>query len=247
MSYANPPESADLDTGLAELLARGISDLGLAVPAEAQQAMLAYLVLLARWNRVYNLTAIRAPGEMVIRHLLDSLSVARDVTGPRVLDVGTGAGLPGIPLALAHPEWQFVLLDSNAKKTRFVTQAAAELHFSNVGVVTSRVESYRPAQCFGTLICRAFGSLTDILAHTRHLYCPGGGLVAMKGEYPATELQSLPPDVTVAEIRAVTVPGLAAQRHMVRLIVSPNLVEPNAVGKGASVRTPAVAAEGECA
>ena len=243
MSYENPLESAD--RGPAGPLARGISELGLAVPAEAQQAMLAYLGLLARWNRVYNLTAIIAPHEMVIRHLLDSLSVARDLTGPRVLDVGTGAGLPGIPLALVYPEWQFVLLDSNAKKTRFVTQAAAELHLSNVSVVTGRVESYRPAQCFDNIVCRAFAGLHEIVRHTRHLCCPGGILVAMKGEYPVTELASLPPDVTVGEVRAVTVPGLGAERHVVRLLFSSNLVESDAEGNRASVLIPAMVTQGE--
>jgi 16S rRNA (guanine527-N7)-methyltransferase len=196
-------------------LARALKRVGMPLAPPVQEAMLAYIELLARWNRVYNLTAVRDPGQMVARHLADSLSVAPYLQGPRVLDVGSGAGLPGIPLALACPRWRFWLLDSNAKKTRFMTQAAGELALNNVSVVHARVEAYRPGFAFDTIVCRAFARLAEIAAATRHLYRAGSRLVAMKGEYPADELRELPDDFAPSAVEALSVPGLDAARHVV--------------------------------
>jgi 16S rRNA (guanine527-N7)-methyltransferase len=201
----------------AATLAQGIAALGLPLDAAQQERLLAYLALLVKWNQAYNLTAIRQPLEMVTKHLLDSLAVQPYLYGTRVLDVGSGAGLPGIPLAIADPAREFTLLDSNGKKTRFLLQAKGELRLSNLSVVHSRLEQYRPGQLFDTVTARAFASLADMTAGTAHLLAPGGSLLAMKGEYPQDELDALPPGFVVREIIALTVPGLEAQRHLVRI------------------------------
>ncbi|HSW51993.1 MAG TPA: 16S rRNA (guanine(527)-N(7))-methyltransferase RsmG, partial [Sulfuricaulis sp.] len=164
----------------------------------------------------YNLTAVRDPEQMVPRHLLDSLSVLPYLQGPRVLDIGTGAGLPGIPLALARPDLEFTLLDSNAKKTRFATQALHELGLKNVAVVQERVEKFHPAEKFDTLIARAFASIPDMLAASRHLCAPHGRFLVMKGVFPQEELAAVT-DGYRAEVKALTIPGLDAARHMVIL------------------------------
>jgi 16S rRNA (guanine527-N7)-methyltransferase len=194
--------------------------LGLTLPADAERRLLDYLRLLARWSSAYNLTAVRDPREMVTRHLLDSLAVAPHVRGPEVLDIGTGAGLPGIPLALALPDLAFTLLDSNAKKTRFVTQAVAELGLANVRVVNTRVEDFHPPQPFATLIARAFASIPDMLATCAHLCAPGGRILAMKGKLPDDELAALPGPWRVAVAERLAIPGLQATRHLV-IITSP--------------------------
>jgi 16S rRNA (guanine527-N7)-methyltransferase len=157
---------------------------------------------------------------MVTRHLLDSLAIRPYLAGPRVLDIGTGAGLPGIPLAVACPDISFTLLDANAKKTRFVTQAVAELGLKNVEVVQERAENYRPAEKFDTLVSRAFASIADMLAATRHLCAPRGRFLAMKGACPEEELAAVPAGFS-NQVVALTVPGLAAQRHLVILVPPP--------------------------
>lgn len=199
-------------------LDRGLAALGLPLPAPERERLLAYVRLLVRWNSAYNLTAVRDPLEMVTRHLLDSLVVAPHLHGVRVLDVGTGPGLPGIPLAVARPELAFTLLDANAKKTRFVVQAVGELVLKNVEVVQTRVKNYRPSRIFDTVVSRAFASIADMLAHARHLCAPGGRFLAMKGAYPEEELKALPAGYDV-EVVPLTVPGLDAARHVV--IVTP--------------------------
>jgi len=195
-------------------LHQGIIDLGLDLPAVAETQLLQFLQLLAKWNQAYNLTAVRDPQEMVTRHLLDSLVLLPYLLGTRVLDIGTGPGLPGIPLAVARPDCSFTLLDANAKKTRFVTQAMGELGLKNVEVVQERVENYRPEQKFDTLVARAFSSIADMLASARHLCAPGGRFLAMKGVYPEEELAAIPVDYTVSEVLALKVPGLDAARHL---------------------------------
>lgn len=205
------PNNEDLSV----LLARGLEQMNLPLSPQTQAKLLAYLALLAKWNRVYNLTAVRDPAQMVVRHLLDSLSVAPYIKGLRVLDVGTGAGLPGIPLALALPDVQFVLLDSNRKKTRFVTQAVADLGLSNVTVEACRIEAYRPGEPFDTVISRAFSELVDMLTATDRLCRAGGAMLAMKGEYPAQELAATPECYAAATVHPLIVPGLDAKRHVV--------------------------------
>jgi len=184
------------------------------LPVEDRQRLLAFVRLLAKWNAAYNLTAVRDPEEMITRHLLDSLVLLPFLQGPRVLDIGTGPGLPGIPLAVARPDCTFTLLDANAKKTRFVTQAVGELGLKNVEVVQARVENYRPEQKFDTLVARAFSSIADMLTNARHLCTPGGRFLAMKGVYPEGELAAIPADYTVSEVVALKVPGLEAARHL---------------------------------
>lgn len=177
-----------------------------------------YLQLLVKWNRAYNLTAVRDPQQMVTRHLLDSLAVVPHLSGERIIDVGSGAGLPGIPLALALPEREFVLLDSNGKKSRFQIQARGELGLHNVAVVNSRVEEYRPDRLFDTVITRAFASVTDILSSSRHLLAPNGEVLAMKGTLPESELETLPHGFQLIETINIKVPGLEQeQRHLLRI------------------------------
>jgi len=198
-------------------LADGCEALGLQLTPEILDRLLEYLALLIKWNNAYNLTAVRDPGEMVTRHLLDSLAVAPHLTGQRIIDVGTGAGLPGIPLALLFPQRQFVLLDSNGKKTRFLVQVKATLGLDNVTVVHSRVEEYRPSEPFDTVIARAFAALTDILALCHHLLAAGGTVLAMKGG--ATEAEAVPAGFRLAEIITLKVPGLMhEQRHLIRVM-----------------------------
>ena len=184
------------------------------LPVADRQRLLAFVRLLAKWNAAYNLTAVRDPEEMITRHLLDSLVLLPYLQGPRVLDIGTGPGLPGIPLAIARPDCFFTLLDANAKKTRFVTQALGELGLKNVEVVQTRVENYRPVEKFDTLVARAFSSIADMLNNAQHLCAPGGRFLAMKGVYPEEELAAIPADYVVNEVVALKVPGLDAARHL---------------------------------
>ena len=186
-------------------------------PAHLRDPLLAFLHLLEKWNAAYNLTAVREPEKMVTHHVLDSLAAIPYLHGRRIVDVGAGAGIPGIPLALACPELEFVLLDSNAKKTRFITQAVNELGLTNVTVERARAEDYRPTRTFDTVISRAFASLAEMLDMTQHLGAPDGVFVAMKGIYPHDELLAVPPEFKVDRVAAVQVPGLDAQRHVVCL------------------------------
>ena len=199
-------------------LATGLNTLGLAVEVPRQQILLDYIALLGKWNRVYNLTAVRDPVEMVPLHLLDSLAVAPHLHGVRILDVGSGPGLPGIPLAAILPELRFTLLDSNGKKTRFMQQAAIELGLSNVDVVHARVENYHPPEGFDTVISRAFASIADFVSLAGPLCRQGGRLLAMKGRYPEDELAGLPAGFKVAAVHALRVPGLDSERHLVEIM-----------------------------
>jgi len=198
-------------------LAAGIAALGLALPEGAEAKLLTYLALLDKWNRVYNLTAVRDAERMVSHHLLDSLAAVPFFQGERVLDVGSGGGLPGIPLAIARPELQVTLIDSIAKKTAFLLQAKAELGLGNLTVVTGRVEDYRPAGGFDVITSRAFSDLREFVALTRHLLKRGGCWLAMKGLYPNEEIAQLPPGVKVGADYELVVPGLDATRHLIVL------------------------------
>lgn len=195
-----------------EQLFEGVNQLGLAVTSETLMNFIHFVNLLIKWNKTYNLTAITDPEEIIARHLLDSLSIAKYIKGNSILDIGSGAGFPGIPCALVFPEKQFVLLDSNGKKTRFMTQAAGELGLTNVLIMQNRVEEYRPQKCFDTITARAFSSLETIVNQTNHLICPEGEILVMKGIYPARELQEIRAPATVLKL---TVPGLNEERHLV--------------------------------
>ena len=197
-------------------LEQGLTALGLSLDASQRAALLAYLGLLQKWNRVYNLTAVRDSALMVRRQLLDSLSIAHWVTRGPVLDVGTGAGLPGIPLAIALPRLRFSLLDSNRKKTRFVQQIVAELELGNVEVVNARVEALQRPRHFAVITSRAFANLADMVAKTDPLLAADGVWLAMKGTDPADEIAALPARVTV-EVIPLKVPGEHGQRHLVIL------------------------------
>ena len=196
-------------------LAAGIAEMKLDLDEQTQKKLLEYLGKLHKWNKVYNLTAIREPQKMIDHHLLDSLAVLPYITGKRLIDVGSGAGLPGIPLAIAKPDLTVVVLDSNHKKTVFVQQACIELGLTNVTVVCDRVENWQPEEKFDMVISRAFSDLGEFLRLTRHLVTKGGYQLAMKGLHPYEELAQLPADVKVQEVVPLTVPGLNAQRHLV--------------------------------
>ena len=198
-------------------LNQGLTGLGLTLSAEAQSRLLQYLALLSKWNRIYNLTAIREPSTLVSHHLLDSLAVLPYLEGTSVVDVGSGAGLPGIPLAVARPEWRIVLLDSSHKKTAFLRQAVLELNLEDTQVVTDRAERWRPVQRFDVAISRAFSDLPGFVNAAQHLCRPGGALAAMKGVHPDEELAQLGPEVRVQKVVALDVPGLRASRHLVLL------------------------------
>jgi 16S rRNA (guanine527-N7)-methyltransferase len=176
-----------------------------------------YLYLLEKWNRAYNLTAIRSLPDMLTHHVLDALSVQAWVAGDRLLDVGTGAGLPGIPLAIFNPGRRFLLLDSNGKKTRFLQQVIADLGLENVAVVQERSEHLVDKPGFDMILSRAFASLTDMIAVTVHLLAPNGCWLAMKGTLPAAELTALPAGLQEPTVIPVEVPGLGAERHFVIL------------------------------
>jgi 16S rRNA (guanine527-N7)-methyltransferase len=174
-----------------------------------------YLFLLKKWNKVYNLTSITTAKAMVIRHVLDSLSISEYLQGKRIIDVGTGAGLPGIPLAICNPDIHFVLLDSNGKKERFLQQAKIELRLRNIEIVGERVEDYKPASLFDSVISRAFSSLNEFLTMTKHLACGNAVYIAMKGVYPLTELDSISKDFYLDKVEKLLVPGLNADRHAI--------------------------------
>jgi 16S rRNA (guanine527-N7)-methyltransferase len=198
-------------------LQQGLAALEIELAVSTRAKLLAFLELLAHWNRAYNLTAVREIEQMLPRHLLDSLSVLPYLYGNRVLDVGTGAGLPGIPLALARPDLHFVLLDSNAKKIRFVKQAIHELDLRHVEAVHTPVERYQPPERFDSLIARAVATIPDMLDSCRHLCAPGSRVLAMKGVFPQEELAALDRTFRVREVAALAVPGLDAARHLVVL------------------------------
>ncbi|MDE1167443.1 MAG: 16S rRNA (guanine(527)-N(7))-methyltransferase RsmG [Pseudomonas sp.] len=202
----------------AQELSQGAEQLGVALSETQHSQLLAYLALLIKWNKAYNLTAVRDPDEMVSRHLLDSLSVIPHIgDSPRWLDVGSGGGMPGIPLAILFPEKQVTVLDSNGKKTRFLTQVKLELKLDNLQVIHSRVEAFQPAQPFTGIVSRAFSSLEDFSNWTRHLGDLNTRWLAMKGLHPSDELVALPQDFHLDSAQALTVPGCQGQRHLLIL------------------------------
>ena len=203
-----------------DLLERGLAQMGLALDHAAKDDLLRYVALLDKWNKVYNLTAVREPERMVGLHILDSLSVLSQIgASKRVVDVGTGGGLPGIPLAIVlrtiTPGAQVTMLDTIAKKTTFVRQVIGELNLTNAEVVNDRVEKYQPAQNFDVVISRAFAELKDFIDGAGHLCADDGKMLAMKGVHPFDEIARLPSNFAVEKVIPLNVPQVDGQRHLV--------------------------------
>jgi 16S rRNA (guanine527-N7)-methyltransferase len=213
------------DTGLNVLLDEGIEQLGIAVTGEQRQQLLDYVALLAKWNAVYNLTAIRDPRQMLIQHILDSLAIIPFITrreGPlSALDVGSGGGLPGIVMAIVLPDWKITLNDIVHKKTAFQSQAKLQLGLTNLSVVTGRVENLRPGievpSLFDVIVSRAFAELSDFVTLARHLVADNGRIWAMKGIRPEGEIERLPAEANVCCIERLRVPMLDAERHLIEI------------------------------
>jgi 16S rRNA (guanine527-N7)-methyltransferase len=193
-------------------LERGLQLMEISLPAEKMDALIEFLRMMVKWNRVYNLSAIKEPEQMVVLHLLDSLAVLPFLFGERCIDVGTGAGLPGIPLAITRSDMQFALLDSNSKKTRFIQQACIELGLKNVLPLHQRVEECRPEQKFDTVTARAFTAMPDLLTKTRHLLTTGGKLLAMKSKETNVLVRE---DFKFSGIESLIIPELDATRNLV--------------------------------
>lgn len=204
-----------MSEGLAKKLHDGIGRLALTLPPGSEDALLNYLALLLKWNAAYNLTSVRDPEQMVVRHLLDSLGILPHVQGTSLIDVGTGAGLPGFVLALVRPELQVTLLDSNGKKIRFLRQAIADLGVKNAEAVQSRVEVFD--KTFDRVTSRAFATLTDMVLGSAQLLGEGGEFLAMKGVRPVDEIEALPKEFIVRDVVALQIPFLDEERHLVRL------------------------------
>jgi 16S rRNA (guanine527-N7)-methyltransferase len=203
--------------GIDARLAEGLSALGLALAPGQVEALLRLVDELADWNARFNLTAIKEPAAVVDKHLLDSLAVLPHLRGLAIADVGTGAGFPGLPLAVADPDRRFTLVESTGKKARFVRHAATLLDLPNVEVVEARAESYKPARPFDAVIARALGSLAEFVRVAGHLTGRGGRLLAMKGKVPEKELKALPAGWKALAVHPLRVPGLDAERCLVEL------------------------------
>lgn len=189
------------------------------VSLEQQNQLVSLLEQLHKWNRAYNLTSVRDPNEMLIRHILDSIVVSPYLHGKRVIDVGTGPGLPGLPLAILNPDIEFVLLDSLGKRISFIRQVIHLLKLENVTAVQSRVEAYKSEVCFDSIVSRAFASLADMLSWCHHLLSDKGRFVALKGQIDSAEFDQVKPPFEVGETYPVDVPKLDAARHVVILTV----------------------------
>lgn len=212
---------ASLAAGLAQRwdarLEAAAVGLGIPLDPAQRQRLFAFLGLLGRWNRTFNLSGVRDPEQMVPRHLLDSLAVAPWLVGSPVLDVGTGAGLPGVPLAIACPERRFTLLDSSAKKLRFVTQALLDLGVGNAQVVQARIEAYRPQRKFATIVTRAVASAMEIQGRVAHLLAEGGCMLLMKGRNPEEDLLALAQAGIPHRLHRLAVPWLEGERHLLQI------------------------------
>lgn len=206
--------SAVADAAWLAQLEAGLQSLGIALDPVTQESQLAFLGLLQKWNKAYNLTAVRDPAQMVSRQLLDSLAIMPHIHADAVLDVGAGGGLPGIPLALAFPERQFTLLDSNSKKTRFLNQCVLELALDNVEVVHARAEDFQPVEPFRQITSRAFTALENLVNWCGHLLAEDGRFLAMKGQFPDDELAALPDEWQLTDNIELAIPGCDGARHL---------------------------------
>ncbi|OQY75285.1 MAG: 16S rRNA (guanine(527)-N(7))-methyltransferase RsmG [Rhodocyclaceae bacterium UTPRO2] len=206
----------------AEQLQRGLAALGQDLPAAAQEKLLAFAALLGKWNKVYNLTALRDEEQVISHHLLDSLAVLPHLgNAKRLADIGSGGGLPGIPLAIARPDLQVALVETSQKKSAFQQQAKIELGLVNVSVHCTRVEAWRPEEEFDAVISRAFSDLAEFVKLSGHLLAEGGALLAMKGVHPYEEIAQLPAGWRVADVVPLQVPGVEGARHLVRVTREP--------------------------
>ncbi|HEY4368362.1 MAG TPA: 16S rRNA (guanine(527)-N(7))-methyltransferase RsmG [Steroidobacteraceae bacterium] len=199
------------------VLIEGAAQFGIELSATQAAQMLRLLDELDEWNQLMNLTAIRERGAQITKHLLDSLSIQPYLRGTRVVDIGTGAGFPGLPLAIANPERQFVLLDSTAKKLKFIDHVARMLELTNVQTIHTRAEEYRPDERFDIVVSRAVGPVLRFMGWSSHLCVGGGRLLAMKGRYPHDELETLPNGWKLAAVHRLAVPGLDEERHLVEI------------------------------
>jgi len=209
------PLKLPAESQLADILEAGMQNMGVDYTSLQRDQLLAYLELLISWNKAYNLTAIRDPAQMIALHLLDSLTVLPHVTGEHLIDVGTGAGLPGIPLAIMYPDKQFTLLDSNGKKTRFLFQVRCHLGLTNVTEIQSRVEQHQPRECYDAVLSRAFTSIADMVDKCHHLLAAQGVFLAMKGKFPQSELSEVAKDYKVETSHTLQVPGVEGERHLI--------------------------------
>ena len=212
-----------------DALVNGAASLGIRLDDVRVERLLHYLTLLGKWNRVYNLTAIREPAEMLSHHLLDSLTVVAPLArecpaATSLLDVGSGAGLPGIVVAIADPRWQVTCVDAVAKKVAFIRQVAVDLGLPNLSAVHVRVETW-PAQAFDVIASRAYGLLADFVGQTRHLATPSTYWLAMKGRRPDGEVASLPRDIAMFHVEQTSIPGVVAERCLVWMKMAPVLAE----------------------
>ena len=197
------------------LFEQALNKTRLHLTAEQLQKMMNFLQLLYKWNKAYNLTSVREPENMLYVHILDSISVSPFLTDNHYIDVGTGPGLPGIPLAIMHPDKQFVLLDSLGKRIRFIKQVAYELGLANIQAVQSRVEEYHPEKPFDGVLSRAFASVSDMLEGCQHLVDEQGLFLALKGQYPEAEIAAISERYSLVASEEIAVPGLDAQRHLI--------------------------------
>lgn len=208
---------SDVDQSLLAVLQKALKAAKIEVDENKQHQLVRFVQLIHKWNKAYNLTSVRDPAEMVIKHIVDSIVVAPYLTASRYIDVGTGPGLPGIPLAIMCPEKHFVLLDSLGKRVRFMKQVAFDLGIKNIQPVQSRVEQYQPELPLDGVLSRAFASLKDMLHWCQHLVDSKGVFLALKGQFPEQELEQLPASFTVLESFELEVPGLEGERHLITL------------------------------
>lgn len=202
---------------LQDLLSRKIALLPFSLPEGSTARFVQFVQLLHKWSSTYNLTSVRDMRQMLARHIMDSVVINPYLQGKQVLDVGCGAGLPGIPLAIINPHRHFTLLDSNNKKTRFVQQVITELQLDNITVVTERIENYRPENSFDTIVARAYSAIDNLVAGIQHCVSTNSIILAMKGTYPLAELETIPQGYRLDKVEPLQVPGMEAERHLVIL------------------------------
>ena len=217
----HPAELKQVTTVLNKL-SRLLADAGISLTDHQKNQLIAYVDMLHKWNKAYNLTSVRDPNEMLVRHILDSIVVAPYLKGERFIDVGTGPGLPGIPLSIVRPEAHFTLLDSLGKRVRFLRQVQHELALTNITPVQSRVEEFPSEPPFDGVISRAFASLNDMVSWCHHLPGQNGRFYALKGQLPADEIDSLPAEFSVESVEKLRVPQLDGERHLV--VIKPNKI-----------------------